>query len=71
MALSTNLLIGLGADYWLDEKAQWNHFKTNKDVAVGRLRALTWDWQWYGLSTAPDADLTRLFQEGFHDRKHR
>jgi hypothetical protein len=67
----TGVLIGLGADYWLDRKARWDNFKTNKDVAVGRLRALTWDWQWYGLSTAPDPDLTRLFGEGFVDGQER
>jgi hypothetical protein len=58
-------LLGLGADYWLDRQAAWDHFRTNKDVAVGRLRRVGPDWTWYGLSTAPDADLRRLVDKGF------
>lgn len=63
----TGLLIGLGADYWLDRKAGWDNYKTNKDVGVGRLRTVGWSWAWYGLSTASDADLAQLVKAGFTD----
>lgn len=68
---STGLLIGLGADHWLDRKAGWDNYKTNKDVGVGRLRAVGWSWAWYGLSTATDADLAQLVKAGFTDLSSR
>ncbi|MBX3606144.1 MAG: hypothetical protein KF788_12750 [Piscinibacter sp.] len=59
------LLLGLGADYWADRQARWDHFRTNRDIAIGRLRRVTPEWRWYGLSTASDADLQRLSDEGY------
>ncbi len=58
-------LIGLGADYWKDRSVQWDHYRTNKSVAVGRLRGLAGSWTWYGISTAEDSDLVRLYKLGF------
>jgi hypothetical protein len=61
-------LIGLGADYWADQTAGWDRYKTNKDIAIGRLKLLGPQWEWYGLSTASDADLQRLHQAGYKVR---
>lgn len=58
-------LVGLGADYWLNRTAPWDNYRTNLGVAVGRLRQVSSDWQWYGLSTATDADLSRLRKTGY------
>lgn len=58
-------LVGLGADYWLDRNARWDHYRTNRDVAIGRLRTVGREWRWYGLSTATDADLQRLRTQGY------
>jgi hypothetical protein len=58
-------LIGLGADYWTNGKAVWDQYKTNKDIAIGRLKVIDENWKWYGLSTASDNDLTKLFEEGY------
>lgn len=65
---STNLngayLLGFGLDYWQSLTAEWNaQYTTNKDAGVGRLRKVTNTWQWYGLSTASDADLQALFNK--------
>lgn len=58
-------LIGLGADYWSDRRALWDRYRTNRDIAIGRLRSVTPEWRWYGLSTASDADLERLRTQGY------
>lgn len=63
-ATSGGYLIGLGADYWVDMSSAWDHFKTNKGVGLGRLKRVGPDWSWYGMSTAADADLRRLFSSG-------
>lgn len=60
-------LIGLGADYWIDMSAPWNNFKTNKGVGLGRLRRVGSDWAWYGMSTASNLDLQRLYASGLMD----
>jgi hypothetical protein len=62
------LLIGGGADYWASTTAAWNQFQTNQDVGIGQLRRLSGQWRWYGVTTAAQADLLRLQQEGFVDR---
>lgn len=58
-------LVGLGADYWLDRSAPWDRYRTNRDIAIGRLRLATTEWRWYGLSTADEADLQRLATQGY------
>jgi hypothetical protein len=58
-------LIGLGADYWRNRGARWDNYKSNEDVAIGRLKRLTPDWQWFGLSTASVSDLQRLYRFGY------
>jgi hypothetical protein len=60
-----NLLLGMGADYWLNRTAPWDNYKTNLDVAIGRLKLVKTTWAWYGLSTASNSDLERLFNNGF------
>jgi hypothetical protein len=62
-----NLLLGLGADYWLNKTAAWDNYKTNRDVAIGRLKLVTKSWAWYGLSTASDSDLALLASDGYQN----
>lgn len=59
------LLLGLGADYWLNKTASWDNYKTNRDIAIGRLRLVGTTWAWYGLSTATDDALEKLSTSGF------
>ncbi|MEI8325263.1 MAG: hypothetical protein WCH44_07840 [Betaproteobacteria bacterium] len=58
-------VLGLGADYWQSLTAQWDNFKTNKDVAIGRLKNVTETWAWYGLNTASDFDINSLKQNAY------
>ncbi len=67
----TGLLIGLGADFWQSRTAAWSNYKTNTDVGVSRLKRVTPEWRWYGMSTASDADLRQLAAQGFTDKLKR
>jgi hypothetical protein len=58
-------LIGAGVDYWTTKTAGWDNYKTNGDLGIGRLKLVTKDWAWVGLSSASDADALLLFQSGY------
>lgn len=60
-------LMGLGADYWTSVSAPWDNFKTNTDVAIGRLKIINEKWDLFGLSTATDVDLKKLVVGGYLD----
>lgn len=62
-----NLLLGLGADYWQSKTAPWDNYRTNSDIAIGRLKRVGTNWAWYGLSTASDDDLTLLYEQGYQN----
>ncbi|HEY1089770.1 MAG TPA: hypothetical protein VGE47_01630 [Burkholderiaceae bacterium] len=64
-AKKPSILLGLGADYWLNKTAPWNNYTTNAGLGVGRLKLVGTDWGWYGFSTASDADVQNLFNKGF------
>lgn len=61
---SGGYLIGLGADYWVSVTAPWDSYKTNKGVSLGRLKLVSKDWAWFGMSTASDEDLANLHSSG-------
>jgi hypothetical protein len=44
-------LLGMGADYWLDQAAQWDNFRTNGDVAIGKFRFVRPEWQAFNMVT--------------------
>jgi hypothetical protein len=52
-------LLSMGADYWLDLSAQWDQWKTNGDIAIGRFRYLTGDWQAFNMTTLSAGELRR------------
>jgi hypothetical protein len=58
------VMLGGGADYWLSASAQWDSYRTNKDIAIGPMKRLTTNWQWFGMSTANSADLRHLVRNG-------
>lgn len=63
-SVSGGYLIGVGADYWIDSSAAWDNFKTNKGVGLGRLKTVSPQWAWFGMSTAPENELLRLHTSG-------
>lgn len=58
-------LLGLGADYWTNVSSPWDNFKTNSDVAIGRLKVIGSAWDWFGVSTASDTDLLKFVADGY------
>lgn len=52
-------LLSMGGDYWLSLTAPWDQWKTNGDVAIGRFRYVTRDWQAFNMCTL---DLDALSQ---------
>lgn len=59
------LMVGLGADYWATRTASWDNYKTNRDIAIGRLKLVGNDWAWYGLALGSTEDLNNLARVGF------
>ncbi len=62
---SRTFLIGTGADYWTKINSKWDKYKTNTDIAIGRLKLVHQEWEWYGMSTASDDDINRFYDEGY------
>ena len=59
------MVISLGADYWSTLTAPWDNYKTNKDVAIGRMRIVGENWKWIGLTTASVSSLKTLQDNGY------
>jgi hypothetical protein len=62
-------LIGLGADYWSKQGAEWDHYKTNKDIVIGRLKRIAPEWRWFGVTTASIEQLELLMKKEFYDER--
>lgn len=52
-------LASVGADYWVNLHAAWNHFKTNDAVAMGRFKYVTTQWQAFNCTTLTAKELRR------------
>lgn len=51
-------LMNMGADYWLDLAVQWRaDWTANGDVAIGRFRYITSDWQAFNMTTLTPYEL--------------
>jgi hypothetical protein len=50
-------LLGMGADYWRGVDGQWDNFKTNGDVGIGRHRFVSIDWQSFNMTSVPAEEL--------------
>lgn len=60
-----SILIGGGADYWLNTSVAWDQYRTNASVGVGRLRRVHPDWRWFGYSVATPSAIETLRRDGF------
>ena len=49
--VDAQLMMSAGADYWLNRAAEWDQWKTNGDIGIGRFRLITPDWQTYNMHT--------------------
>lgn len=50
-------LLSVGADYWVNRHANWDHFKTNDAVAMGRFKYVTVKWQAFNCTTLTAREL--------------
>ena len=48
-------LLDMGGDYWLSLTAQWDNFKTNGGIAIGRFKYVKPGWQSFNMTTLPEA----------------
>jgi len=44
-------LLSMGGDYWSTLDAQWDNYKTNGDIGIGRFKYVEKDWQSFNMST--------------------
>lgn len=48
-------VFSVGADYWTTLAAEWDEWRTNGDVGIGRFKAVTVEWQAFNMtSLSPD-----------------
>jgi hypothetical protein len=55
----SNFLMGAGADYWLDKVAEWDQYRTNRDVGISRFKRITAEWRWVSMTTTSIAGSVR------------
>ncbi|MBW4615949.1 MAG: hypothetical protein KME21_22235 [Desmonostoc vinosum HA7617-LM4] len=48
-------LLSMGGDYWLDLTTDWDNLTTNGDIAIGKFKYVTSEWQAFNMTTlSPD-----------------
>jgi hypothetical protein len=52
-------LLSMGGDYWLSLSAQWDNFKTNGDIGIGRFKTVRPEWQAFNMTSLTADDLRR------------
>ena len=52
-------LLSMGGDYWLSLSAQWDNFKTNGDIGIGRFKYVRSEWRAFNMTTLTAAELRR------------
>lgn len=50
-SLEHRYLFSVGADYWKDQTADWDGYKSNKGIGIGRFKFISADWQWFTMTT--------------------
>jgi hypothetical protein len=52
-------LLNMGGDYWLDSKAQWDNFKTNGEIGMGKFKYVATKWQAFNMTTLSPDEIRR------------
>jgi hypothetical protein len=52
-------ILSMGADYWLNLSAQWDQWKTNGDVGIGKFKFVENDWKVFSMSTLKENELRK------------
>ncbi|MEO1237143.1 MAG: hypothetical protein AAFX76_10180 [Planctomycetota bacterium] len=57
------LMMSVGADYWLDNDAQWDNWTTNGDVGIGRFGFISSEWRTFTMTTLTPGEAAALVPE--------
>lgn len=52
-----NFLLGIGGDYWRSLTVEWDNFQSSGDIAIGRMRYLSNDWESFNMHTLTSEQL--------------
>jgi hypothetical protein len=52
-----DLVLSVGADYWLNTTAKWDNLKTNNDAAIGRFKRVRPCWRSFTMTTLSGPEL--------------
>jgi hypothetical protein len=50
-------ILNVGGDYWSSQNANWDNFKTNGEIGMGRFKYLTKDWKLFSMTTLSQQEL--------------
>jgi hypothetical protein len=50
-------LLSMGGDYWQSLSAQWDNFKTNGDIGIGRFKYVGAEWQAFNMTSLTSDEL--------------
>ncbi|HEY9675155.1 MAG TPA: hypothetical protein V6D11_27185 [Waterburya sp.] len=49
--MQARYLLSMGGDYWVNLTADWDDWKTNADIGIGKLKYVTPNWQAFNMTT--------------------
>lgn len=52
-----NFMLGVGGDYWRNLTASWDNFQSSGDIAIGRMKYLSNEWQAFNMHTLTSEQL--------------
>jgi hypothetical protein len=52
-------LLNVGGDYWFSLTAQWDYWKTNGDIGIGRFKYVRTGWQSFNMTTLSESEIRR------------
>jgi len=50
-------LLSIGGDYWETLTAEWDYWKTNGDIAIGRFKYVTKEWKAFNMHTLTETQI--------------
>ena len=50
-------VLSMGGDYWLNLTANWNNWKTNGDIGIGKFKYVTAKWRAFNMTTLSSAQI--------------
>ena len=57
---SAKFVMSVGGDWWLSLTAQWDQWKTNADMGIGRFRFVTPEWKSFNMYSVPKIPSFRI-----------